>query len=323
MTGSIQLRDLAMPDTSTKVHIVVVHAIPGFTALPTPTVKLLSEDDASVLLTTKPDEVCIHVDRKNALASLAFTGGLSDDVFEERFASAMAETRSHRKQYARSHAWLVTDASVRAHLEHGTLRELPEFAISFDSISEETHEDLKRRADSVLSSVTAALSIILGEPKFPDIKRVAAGNYSLQPGNPRPTYELRFEFGSPTLSISSPADERLVATLTDYIGHLSGLSVDTALRLHKDALEETDDHLRSFIAAWAALEIFARKVFSANFNSKILSSLGLADSGWEGELYARLAQEGRQVSIRDCFAFLAVWLSRSSAKDDIDLFGQN
>jgi hypothetical protein len=246
------------------------------------------------------------VDRKNALAGLLFTGGFRDDAFEERFASAIAETRSHRRQHARSNAWLITDAFLLARLGQSTSRELPEFAISIDSVSEETREDLERLADSALARVTADLSIILGDSKFPDIKRVAAANYSLRPGNPRLTYELRIEFGSPTFSISSPADEGLIATLRDRIGQLPALGIETALRLHKDALEESDDNLRSFIAAWASLEIFASKTFSANFNSTILSSLALGDSGWEGELCARLAQEGKQVSIRDRFAFLAV-----------------
>jgi hypothetical protein len=311
-----------MSDTPVEVHIVVVHAIPGFTELPTPTVKLLSDANASVLLTTEPDEWCIHVDRKNALVDLLFTGGLRDDAFEERFASAIAQTRSHRKQHARSHAWLITDAFLLARLGQGASRELPEFAVSIDSVPEETREDLERLADSALARVTTALSIILGDSRFPDIKRVADANYSLRPGNPRPTYELRFESGEPTVSTSSPADEGLIATLTDRIGRLSALGIDTALRLHKDALEESDDNLRSFIAAWASLEIFTSKMFRANFNSTILQSLALGDSGWESELYGRLAQEDDPPSIRDRFAFLAVWLSRSSAKSDIDLFAQ-
>jgi hypothetical protein len=41
---------------------------------PRPTVKVLSEVDASVWLTTESDELCIHVDRKNALSTLLFTG---------------------------------------------------------------------------------------------------------------------------------------------------------------------------------------------------------------------------------------------------------
>jgi Poly-beta-hydroxybutyrate polymerase (PhaC) N-terminus len=44
--------------------------------------------------------------------------------------------------------------------------------------------------------------------------------------------------------------------------------------------------LRSFIAAWAA-----------NFNSRALSSLGLSDSGWEGELCARLKQANVGIAI--------------------------
>jgi hypothetical protein len=210
-----------------------------------------------------------------------------------------------------------------AHLGQGTSRELPEFAVSIDSMPEETREDLERRADSALARVTAALSINLGESKFPDIKRVAAANYSLRPGNPRLTYELRLEFGSATMSISSPADEELIATLTDCIGQLRAVGVEIALRLHKDALEESDDNLRSFIAAWASLEIFASKVFSANFNSAVLSSLGLGGDGWEGELYARLTRnDAQELGIEDRFAFFAVWLSRSSAEADIELFAR-
>ena len=267
-------------------------------------------------------ELFIHVDRKNALGKLLFTGGLGD-AFEERFASAIAEARSHRKQHARSRAWLVTDAFLLARLGQGTSRELPEFAVSIDSVSEETREDLERLADSALGRVTAGLSITLGESKFPNIKRVAAANYSLRPGYPGLTYELRVEYGSPTLSISSPADEELIATLTDCIGRLPALGVETALRLHKIALEESDDHLRSFIAAWASLEIFANKMFRANFTPAVLSSLGLGDSGWEGELCARLTRnDAQKLGIEDQFAFLAVWLSKNSAEADIQLFAR-
>src|SRR5271166_823544 len=281
-----------MTDTPADVHIVVVHAVSGFAALPAPTVSLLSERtrSASVSLTVEPDELFIHIDRKNALAKLLLTSGLREDAFEERFASALAEARSQRKQHARSRAWLVTDAFMPARLGHGTSRELPEFALSIDSVSEEMREDLERLADSALGHVTAALSIILGESKFPNIKRVDAANYSLRPGNPRPTYELRLEEGSPTLYISSPADEKLIATLTACVAQLRAVGVETALRLHKDALEESDDNLRSFLAAWASLEIFARNVFRDNFDLAVLSSLNLAGSGWEGELCARLTR---------------------------------
>jgi len=315
-----------MTDTPAEVHIVVVHAVPGFTALPAPTVSLLSErtrdSGVSVSLTVEPDELFIHVDRKNALGKLLFTGGLRD-AFEERFASAIAEARSQRKQHAGSRAWLVTDAFMPARLGQGTSCELPEFAVSVDSLSEETREDLERLADSALARVTAGLSIILDESRFPDIKRVAAANYSLRTGYPRSTYELRLEGGSATASISSPADENLIAALTDCIGQLRAVGVETALRLHKDALEESDDHLRSFIAAWASLEIFANKVFKANFNSAALSSLGLGGSGWEGELCAQLTRnDAEKLGIEDRFGFLAVWLSRSSAKADIELFAR-
>ena len=321
---SIILRVIvAMTDKPAEVHIVVVHAIPGFTALPAATVSLLSDNNASVWLTCEPEELCLHVDRKNALVKLLFTDGLGD-AFEERFASAIAEARSGRKQRAQSHAWLVTDAFLLARLGHGTSRELPEFAVSIDSVSEETREDLERLADLALGRVTAGLSIILGDSKFPYIKRVAAANYSLRPGSPRLTYELRLDIGCPTLFISSPADEELIAALTGCIGQLPVLGVETALRLHKDALEESDDYLRSFIAAWASLEIFANKMFEANFNLSILSSLGLGGSGREGDLYARLTQIDAQekLGIENWFAFLAVWLSRSSAKADIDLFAR-
>jgi len=166
------------------------------------------------------------------------------------------------------------------------LFELPEFAVSIDSVSEETREDLEQRADSALGRVTAALSIILGESKFPDIKRVATANYSLRPGYPGHTYERRLEMGSATASISSSADKKLIATLTGCIDELRARGVETALRLHKDALEESDDNLRSFIAAWASLEIFASTVFRDNFTPARLLSLDLGDSEWEGKLRA-------------------------------------
>jgi hypothetical protein len=46
-----------MTDTPAEVHIVVAHAVPGFNALPTPTVSLLSESNSSVRLTVEPDEL--------------------------------------------------------------------------------------------------------------------------------------------------------------------------------------------------------------------------------------------------------------------------
>ena len=311
-----------MTDTPAEVHLVVVHAIPGFTGLPSPTVSLLSESNVSVRLTVEPDELFIHVDRKNALARLLSTGGLKD-AFEERFASAIAEARSDRKQHALSHAWLVTDAFMTVPLGQGTLHVLPEFAVCFDSVPEETRDDLERLADSALGRVTAALSIILGESKFSKIRRVSGTNYFCRPESATLTYELRFEFGSPTMFISSLADEELIGALTDCITRLAALNVETALRLHKDALAESDDDIRSFIAAWASLEIFANKMFSTYFNSAITSSLGLGNSEWEDRLCARLTQtDAQELGVDDRFAFLAAWLSRSSAKDDIDLFAR-
>jgi hypothetical protein len=320
--GQELLAEIAMTEIPAEVHIVVVHAVPGFTTLPAPTVLLLSESNASVRLSVEPDELCIHVDRRFALVNLISTGGLTD-ASDLHFASAVAEARSHRQKHARSHAWLITDAFLPARLVPKTSFELPEFAVSIDSVSEETHEDLERLADSAGGRVTSGLSIILGESKFPDIKRVGFAKYWLRPGSPRPTYELRLELHPPTLSISSPADKELIAALKGCISQLSAADLETALRLHKDALEKSDDQLRSFICAWASLEIFIRKVFNANFNSDAVSRLGLGGSEWERVLRSRLTRIDVQVGgLQDRFAFLAAYLSRSSAEADVALFAQ-
>jgi hypothetical protein len=111
-----------------------------------------------------------------------------------------------------------------------------------------------------------------------------------------------------------------MATLADCIGRLPALGVETALRLHKDALEESDHNLRSFVCGWASLEILAHKIFSANFDSAALSSLGLGENGWEGDLRKRLTKlDAKDLGIEDRLAFLAVWLSRSSGKADIEV----
>jgi hypothetical protein len=315
-----------MADEPAKIHQVIVHAVPGFATLPTTTVRLLSDCNASVWLTVEPDELCIHADRASALEELIGTSGLKNG-FDERFASAIADARSRRKQHARSHAWLVTDAFLKARRRLGPLvRELPEFGLSIGSVVEEERDDLDRLANSALGRVAAALSIILGESQFPDIKKVGAAIYFLQPGNPRPTYDFRVESGFPSLSISSPASEDLIETLIQCIDQLQAVGVETALRLHKDALEG-DDRLRAFIAAWASLEIFARNLFSTNFNRAVLSGIGLGGSGWEGDLYKRLDKHltrstAKKVAIKDCFAFLAVWLSKNSAEADIKLFAR-
>ncbi|MET4319222.1 hypothetical protein [Bradyrhizobium sp. RT5a] len=309
-----------MADEAAEIHSVIIHAVPGFTTLPTHTVPLLSDSTASVWLTVEPDELCIHADRASALVELLATGGLKN-AFDERFASAMKDVRSRRKRHARSHAWLVTDAFLpNARHRHAPLqRELPDFGLSINSGADEERDDLDRLADSASGRVVTALSIILGESQFPDIKKVGSAIYYLQPGNPRPTYYISVVTGSPSLSISSPASEHLIETLTHCVDQLQTVGVETALRLHKDALE-SDDRLRTFIAAWASLEIFARKLFNATFSPAVLSGIGLGDSGWEGDLYKRLRSREKGVAIEDCFAFLAVLLSKNSAKDDIDLF---
>jgi hypothetical protein len=126
-----------MSDPLVEVHRVVVHAVPGFWALPVPSLSLLSESQGSVWLTLEPDQLSFHVDRKYALATLLLTGGFSER-FEERFSSAISEARSYRRQ-ARSPVWLVTDVSVSAQPPAEPMYEWTEFGISFDSISEGTH----------------------------------------------------------------------------------------------------------------------------------------------------------------------------------------
>ena len=85
---------------------------------------LTSRGSRKVWLTVEPDEVFMHVDRKNALGKLLFT-------FEERFASAIAEARSQRKQHAQSCAWLVTDAFMPARLGTRRMRSKAEVPCSF------------------------------------------------------------------------------------------------------------------------------------------------------------------------------------------------
>jgi hypothetical protein len=308
-----------MSQTPADLHFVVVHAVPGITALPSPTVSILSDENVSVSLTTDPLELFTHVDRQNALSRLFFTGGIGDTL-DERFATALAEARSYREQ---QNAWIVTDARMSACLEPEVDGEFPEFSVSINNVSDETREDIKKLADSAVGRVTVALSIILGEPKFSQIKRVATSTYSCRPGNPKPTYQFQLKARGVHMYVSSPADQNLIDNLRHLIGQLPSIGVETALRLHKATFEEVDDHLRSFVAAWASLEIFVNKVFCANFNLPLLSSLGLQSDGWEGKLHGRLKNiEVSNLGIEDRFAFLSIWLSRSSAEEDTGLFAR-
>ena len=284
-------------DPLSEVHISVVHAVPGFTALPGATVKLLAEANASVWLTCEPDELAAHVDRKNALAELLLKGAFH--ALDTHFATALASAREHRQKEARSsQTYLIADAHISARLEKGTTRAFEEFSVTVDALPQETREDLKRLADSAIGRVVSALSLTLGDARFPHVRKVAEAHYSVDQGSAKITYQLIFTLYPPTMYVSSPADDQLISLLKNCIAKLPTLGVETALRLYKIALEESDDELRSFVAAWAALEILVNKACSA-----------------------RLARENAhdEIGFVDRFGALATWLSVDLAKDDIEL----
>jgi len=135
------------------VHFVVVYAVCGFSPLPTPTVELLSEKNASVWLTVDSDELFIHLDGMKALEKLIVRDGL--DAFEERFGFIIAEVGYQRKLLSWSSAWLVADTFLPTCRGQETFRELPEFAVS--KVNRDNRAILTKRHLRNVAGVTCRL----------------------------------------------------------------------------------------------------------------------------------------------------------------------
>lgn len=257
-------------------------------------------ENLRVVLTSKPETYSHEGDRKLAVAKLvlgaAFCGQGPLDPLDvrQRVATIVTEIQESRRKTYSHGAYLVFQQESDALAIDSSLQcEVDDFAICLGR-----GDVAPKRFDVIVTNVITSLAITADSLR--GIKKVANSVVTYREDG-KPIY--CYEFGGSAdvcRSRAFPADR--VPMVSDFYRLLAAdESLQRIQRLLRLSLEAAKDPLRSFIWAWAALEVFTNKTFG---------------------IYLERVQDVRKdkYSLGDKFSVIAVHVSRESACADLNAF---
>jgi len=296
---------------------------------------------AEVFLTRRWDTYCLHMDRSDALAFLMLTafrgrkrfGRLSanwhqllvrllgqERVFRSSLKRETIAARERRhKHHKSSGCYLLyrADGEVIEQLRFDAARRLGDIGFGIDVFSGKPYREIHRRA---LHSSATALSLALmdtnGSPETHFIRDILylTGKGGLE------LYSSSAELSVGGIVTSGPPSNESLLRAKRYIpGMINDNRLKAAITLFVQSQKKENDNLRSFIAAWSALELVVNrlaKVIRPKWES-LLEAGGLPE--WDKELKEVPLQRYR---MRDRFFSVACVLDMDAARADADKFVQ-
>ncbi|MDL2124672.1 MAG: hypothetical protein LWX51_16700 [Deltaproteobacteria bacterium] len=301
----------------------------------------LPEWNAEVFLTEDWDTHCVHIDRSAALAYLMLTGfrgrkrfgRLSvywhklmvflfggEKVFRDRLERETIAARARRHENHKSpRCYLVYRAmgDLIQPVPLNAARRFGNIGFGIDAIQGVPYREQHRRA---LHSSATALSLALvdtnGSPHihfFQDlIYLTGKDGFTL--------YSHTLEMGAATLIISSLSSAGCIDTAKSYIPRMiNDNRIEIAISLFVESQNKKNDNLRSFIAAWSALELLINrlsKVARAEWRSLLETRMSTLPP-WDRNLVEVSSEEYR---MRDRFFSVTCVLDLDSAQADSEAF---
>ncbi len=270
------------------------------------------------ILTSQPDSYTFQGDRSLAVANLMlqalFRAEPTSDEFKQRVTDAVEEIKSSRKKQFGGNPFLVVIGESEVTLFNPSHeREAGDFIVCFDGINKDTIRDKYNKAiTAIITSLTSEVDNVIG------IKKVADSVVLFQEGG-KPVYSYSPSVGAAKAYVST----KLTMERIEAIGKLYRLfAADTTLqrvqRLLKSSLENEEDLLRSFLAAWSAFEILVNKIFST-YENKFFNAIL---EGEYPEVRKKYLERIRDVMkgkyrLADKFAAIGFQLSPDTADEDL------
>ncbi len=310
-------------DATMKFRYTPVFSIKGLSLSPDDGEKELVVDSTAAFrafLTTQPDPHVFEGDRSLAVAGLilraVFRHEPTSDEFKTRVANAVEEVKAGRQKEGGNHPFLVVVAEgTVSSFEPQHEKDAEDFIVCFDGADKvKIRAEFEGRITALLNSIVAEVENVIGITKLADA-------VVLFQEDGKPVYSYTFSMGSARAYVSKPlADDQAKA-----IGELySALAADTILqrvqRLIRSSFEIQSDPLRSFLAAWSALEIFVHKVFK-QYEMALFSSM--LEEG-HTEVQRKFLERMRDVMkdkyrLADKFAAISLLLSPITADQDLQI----
>ncbi len=296
---------------------------------------------AKAFLTKNCDKYFAHMDKSGALIYLMVTafrgrkkyGKLSvywhkllvrlfgdERMFKSRFDQETAyEAEKRRKLKKNIGSYLVYHASgsVLDRVNLHTARKVGKIGFGIDIFSTKPFRNIHQRA---MHSTATALSLALVDTNgSPDTHFIGDIIY-LTGKNGLKIYSSTVEVGSAGVITSAPPDIESLLKVNSYIpAIINDNRLETAISLYVQSQNKENDNLRSFIAAWSALELvvnrLAKKV-RAKWE-KLVEETELPD--WDRDL-KHLPIENYY--LRDKFFSIACVLNMNSVTKDTNMFNK-
>ena len=301
------------------------------------------ETNARAYLTHNWDDQYIHIDRSNSVATLLLTALVGDKRFTKlsRYANRILQwvfgaewvfIRNLETQAARikknrhddqppSGCCLVYRAQgqVDQSVNFGRTWRFGEVAIALDaadiSVIRNEHETSLR---NVATAVSLAMTDTTGSPEI----RFLADHVHLLTKDEVVIYVRTAKVGSTGLVITTVPSNEFVAAIQSYAAALSANSkLASMASLFTLSQHTSNDNLRSFIAAWAALEFLINHLEKKHRDDfhELLNSDQVTLPVWDKDLKSVDIKDYR---LRDRFYVVACTLNLTEAEADTKKFNQ-
>ncbi len=307
-------------------NYVAVYRLHGLGSLPeSKDVELLSLSDpaaTTVVLTTRPDDYCLHLDRQSAigttLLAVTFTNVQGD--FPTVLAAQLKAAKEARDKHGTAVYLVVNSSGDLGEPNFSQRAERDEFIVCFDAFSKTVLRDKLR---PLVNGVLAAVSLSMQDRYTHQITPVGDVTYAIDPTSQKPIYSFNPQ-GSATATLSGALDAQTLESMRGYVKPLiEDDQLEKIVRLLANSHQTKDRALQSFIEAWAALEIFINTSFKHRYEREWLAKLKTGTPASARPYFERLAEIMKdRVRLNDKFVIMASILNESGAEEDAATFAR-
>lgn len=213
-----------------------------------------------ITLTNNPDSYCFEGDR-----SIAVDGAMWESYWcssrsgtrEERVARILSEIKESRRRLGTGLYFVFEREGNVDEFTPSHEREVEDYVVCFDAPTDEKPilAVSKLQIRAALTALIIAADSVLGFKKISD-------SIIYFRENGKPVYSPCFSMSS-TIYTSHPITTEVVESVEDWYQRVvSDQALERVYQLLISSLANENDTLRSFLSAWAALEIFINKTFS-------------------------------------------------------------
>jgi hypothetical protein len=282
---------------------------------------LVSTSAASAYLASEPEEALLMLRRRNALGVMlgsSLMGQTTGATPRERFDAALASPGSKIRK-PEDGMLLVVECSQRISGPNIKIAlDLGEFALALASIDEQL---LLEQANAIRDAALAGISLSLPDYATHGSRQLGYAAFVIEEGTARRIINV-----TPTISaiVSSlqPLEPEPAELAVRYAEAISASSrkLQNVPRLLAQSLDDRNDALRSFVAAWTGLEVLVAVTFST-YEAMFLESFRGALPAAASSAIERIREVmGTRYRLLDRFVIMASSLDPEGCAPDIAQF---